>query len=268
MHPDRTGPKLPRMTNRSLLLALALCGALGLTGCANLRVYTTFEYKHVRTEMRKKPTGERAFLAGIFRDKEGWTVRVMETETCEQQKIEVAEETAKIKVTAPTWYYFVGLGALTTTVSTPFWILGSLAKQKTERTKHYLVGSLLFLLPGLAIIGTGLYYRLREGTFYKKMGQRRRVKSKIEIPCKVSPAVGRHVRLGTRTGQKSLGRTDAKGVVRLDITGLRPLVRWSGGRVAKAYFDVQVENEPGQEVKLPKGFPVHPADLKEPRGNP
>jgi len=253
------------MMTRLLLPILALCGSLALPGCANLRVFTTFEYKHVRSEVQKKPTGERAFLAGVFRDGTGWAVRVMETETCEQQQIEVAEETAKIKVTAPTWFYFVGLGGLTTAVSTPFWILGSLSKQKSEATKQYLVGSLLFLVPGLAIMGTGVYYRLRAGTFYKKMGQKRRIKSKVEVPCKISPAVGRQVRLGTRTGQKDLGRTDATGKVSLNITGLRPLVRWDGDRVVKAYFDVQVENEPGQEVRLPKDFPVHAADLKEPR---
>lgn len=253
------------MTIRLILLTIGLSGALGLSGCANLRVFTTFEYKHVRSEVRKKPTGERAFLAGIFRDGQGWVVRVMETQICEQQDIEVAEETAKTKVIAPTWLYFVGLGGLTTTVSTPFWVLGSLARDKKEANKHYLVGSLIFLLPGLAIMSTGVYYRLRAGTYYRKLGLRRLVKSKVEVPCKIAPAVNRPVQLGTRTGQKTLGRTDASGKVRLDTAGLRPLVRWDGGRVVKVYFDVQVENEPGQEVKLPKGFPVEPADLKEPR---
>jgi hypothetical protein len=253
------------MMNRLILLVVGLLGGLGQSGCANLRVYTTFEYKHVRSEVQTKPTGERGFLAGIFRDGQGWSVRIMETLMCEQQKIEVAEETAKIKITAPTWPYYVGLGAITAAVSTPFWVLGSLTSQKSEAAKHYLVGTLMFLIPGLAIVGAGVYYRMRAGTFYKKMGQRRRVKSKIDVPCKVVPAVGRQVRLGTRTGQNVLGRTDAKGRIRLDITGLRPLVRWSGDRVTKAYFDVQVENEPGQEVRLPKDFPVQAADLKAPR---
>ncbi len=253
------------MMTRLPLLILGLLGAFGVSGCANLRVYTTFEYKHIRSEVQKKPTGEKAFLAGIFRNGQGWAVRIMETQLCEQQSIEVAEETAKVKVTAPTWLYFVGLGGITAGVSTPFWVLGSLASQKSEATKHYLVGTLMFLVPGLAIVGAGVYYRMRAGTFYKKMGLRRRVKSKVDVPCNVAPAVGRHVRLGTRTGQKDLGRTNARGLVRLDITGLRPLVRWNGDRVEKAYFDVQVENEPGQEVRLPKDFPVNAVDLKAPR---
>jgi hypothetical protein len=253
------------MMTRLMLLSTGLCAALGLPGCENLRVYTSFHYKHVRSEIQKKPTGEREYLAGIFQDGTGWTVRVMETLTCEQRTVEVAHETAKIKVTAPTWYYFVGLGGLTAAVSTPFWVLGSLAKDRKEATKHYLVGSLLFLLPGLAIVGTGLYYRLRAGTYYKKLGLRRRTKNVATVPCKVAPAVGRTVRLGTRTGQKDLGKTDAQGMVRLEVQGLRPLVRWDAGKVVKVYFDVQVENEPGQEVRLPKGFPVHAADLREPR---
>ncbi len=260
---------MTRLTSRKpaqgWFLTIGLLGALGLSGCANLRVFTTFEYKHLRTEVQKKPTGERAFLTGVFRDQQGWAVRVMETQLCERQTIEVAEETAKIKVTAPTWLYFVGLGGITTALSTPFWVLGSTAINKSEATKHFLVGTLMFLVPGLAIVGAGIYYRMRAGTFYKKIGPRRRVKSKVDIPCKVAPAVGRHVRVGTRTGQKDLGRTDANGLVRLDITGLRPLVRWSGDRVVKAYLDVQVENEPGQEVRLPKDFPVNAADLKVPR---
>lgn len=253
------------MNTRLIPIALGLSLLGGLSGCANLRVYTSYEYKHVRTEMKKKPTGERAYMAGIFRDGTGWVVRVMETQTCAQQTVEVAEETAKIKVTAPTWFYFVGLGALTTSVSTPFWVLGSMAKNKTEATKHYLIGSLMFLLPGLAIISAGIYYRLRAGTFYKKIGLRSRVKSTVDVPCKVALAVGRQVRLGTRTGQTTLGRTDAHGNVRLVAEGLRPLVRWDGDRVVKAYFDVQVGSEPGQEVRLPKGFPVNPVDLRKPR---
>lgn len=253
------------MMTRLILLPLGLSLLVGVSGCANLRVYTSYEYKHVRTETKKKPTGERAFMTGIFPDGAGWVVRVMETQTCAQQTIEVAEETAKVKITAPTWFYFVGLGALTTSVSTPFWVLGSLAKVKTEATKHYLLGSLMFLLPGLAIISAGIYYRLRAGTFHKKMGLKRRVKGTVDVPCKVALAVGRQVRLGTRTGQRTLGRTDARGTVRLVAEGLRPLVRWDGDRVVKAYFDVQVDNEPGQEVRLPKGFPVNPTDLKKPR---
>ncbi len=253
------------MTLRTLLLPLGLSVVLGLSGCANLRVFTTFQYEHVRTEVRKKPTGERAFMAGIFRQGDRWVVRVLETQTCERQTVEVAKETAKIKVTAPTWFYFVGLGGLTTVVSTPFWVLGSMAKDPKEASKHYLVGSLLFLVPGLAIMGVGAYYKLRAGTFYKKMGLKRRVKAKVEVPCKVAPAAGRTVRLGARTGQRDLGKTDKQGNVLLDATGLRPLVRWDNGKAVKVYFDIQVENEPGQEVKLPKGFPVHPADLKEPR---
>jgi hypothetical protein len=41
-------------------------------------------------------------------------------------------------------------------------------------------------------------------------------------------------------------------------------VRWQEGQVGKVYFEVFVEDAPSQEVKVPKGFPVHPADLREP----
>ncbi len=244
----------------------AVCGlSLVLGSCANLRVFTTYEYKHLGSETSKKPTNKRTFMSGIFREGDRWLIRVMETRICEQQTVEVARETAKVRITAPTWYYFVGLGAVTSTLSTPFWVLGSRAANRTEATKHYLVGTLVFLVPGLAIVGIGTYYKLRAGTIRRDLGVRRRVKTRVEVPCKVAPAKGRTVLLGMRTGQKALGKTDGHGKIFLSPEGLRPLVRWSNGKVVKVYFDVQVENEPGQEVKVPKGFPVSPADLREPR---
>ncbi|MFH2006917.1 MAG: hypothetical protein ABI333_10065 [bacterium] len=254
---------MTRKRTSALLVACLL--TTSLLGCENLRYYTSYQYKHVRREVTRSPTGEREYMSGIYRQGDAWVLRVMELRTCEHKTVEIAEETAKIKVRAPTWYWFLGLGALQTTVSTPFWVLGARSVKSSEATKQYLVGTFVFLVPGLAIMSVGLYYKLRTGTYYKKLGVRRRVRKSVTLPCGVVPAVGRGVRLGTRTGQLALGKTDAKGQLSLPGGPVRPLVRWKDGKVEKAYFDVFVEQEPGHEVRLPKAYPVHAADLREPK---
>ena len=238
--------------------------ALGAAGCTNLRYYSTYKYQHVRTETVRKPLKQHRYLSGIFREGGAWVLKVMELRRCEQQEVEIARETAHVTISSPTWFYFVGLGGLQAGLSIPFWILGARADNNKDRRDNYLVGSLIFLVPGLAILALGTYFKLVSGTEKKKMGLKRRVKHTTEVACGTAPAEERRVTLGTRTGPVALGRTDGKGQLRFPAGKVRPLVRWDSGKVAKDYFEVFVEDAASVEVKVPKGFPVHPADLREP----
>ena len=249
-----------------LLLGVAAPIALG-AGCTNLRYFTTYRYESPRLEIEKVPLKEKESLVGLFKDSRGWFLRVMELRRCEQREVEVSEEIARITVTSPTWLYFVGLGALQASLSAPFWALGARA-EGPDRRNHFLVGSLVFLAPGLAILGVGAYFRLVSGTEERRMGQRRRVKGTAEVDCGVEAAGGKQVTLGTRTGHVRLGKTDAQGLIPFPVETGRPLVRWEGGRPVKAYFEVFVEDNPAQEVRLPKDFPVQGGDLLEPNLKP
>jgi hypothetical protein len=257
MRPD------PHGRGRLVGVALSLLAALTV-GCGNLRYFTSYEYRHVKTQEVKEPLPEREYASSIFRDGEGWFLRILEMKVCRRKTVEVAEETARIKVTAPNWFYFVGLGGLAAVMSTPFWVLGSRADSSKDRAGHFTVGTLVFLLPGLALIGLGTYYRLRAGTYTQALGQRERVRSETTGPCGVEPAASRRVSLGTRIGPRALGVTDAQGRVALPVTEVRPLVRWDKGKAEKVYFDVFVEDESAHEVRVPKDYPVGGADLVEP----
>lgn len=244
------------------VLGLVAISVLGV-GCTNLRYYTTYRYEPVRKEVEKVPLTEVEYLSGLFQDGGSWFLRVLEVRRCARRELDVSEEIARVTVTSPTWYYFLGLGALQASLSSPFWVLGTRA-DGSERRNQYLLGSLVFLVPGLAIMGVGAYFRLVSGTEERRMGQRRRVMSTTEVDCGVSPAGGKQVTLGTRTGPVLLGKTDPQGRIAFPAETARPLVRWEGGRPEKAYFEVFVEDTPSQEVRLPKGFPVNDADLREP----
>lgn len=253
---------------RSLWVVLVLAALVALgAGCANLRYYTTYRYEPVRTEVEKVPIKELEYASGLFQEGERWMLRVMEIRRCERKEVDVSEEIARVTVTSPTWMYFVGLGALQTAISTPFWILGS-RYQGADQRNQYLIGTLVFLVPGLAVMGVGTYFRLVSGTEERRMGQRRRVKSRVEVDCGAVAAAGKQVTLGTRTGPIRLGATDPTGRIPFPADSARPLVRWDGGKPTKAYFEVFVEDTPSQEVTLPKGFPVHEGDLREPTLSP
>ncbi len=254
--------KTARPLTRAVSVLAAL--ALGAAGCTNLRYYATYKYKHVRTEKVRKPLKQSQYLSGIFREGGSWVLKVLELKRCEQKEVEVARETAVVTITSPTWYYYLGLGALQAGLSTPFWVLGARAGASKDRRDNYLVGTFIFLVPGLAIAAIGAYLKLVSGTEEKPMGLRHLVKHRAEVACGTGAAQGRRVTLGTRTGPIELGKTDAQGRLPFPVDRVRPLVRWNGGAVEKVFFEVFVEDAPSQEVKVPKGYPVSPADLREP----
>jgi len=243
----------------SMLAALAL----GAAGCTNLRYYATYRYDHARTEKVRTPLKQSEYLSGIFREGGAWVLKVLELKRCEQKEVEIARETAVVTISSPTWYYYLGLGGLQTGLSTPFWVLGARAGGK-DRRDNFLVGSFIFLVPGLAIMAIGAYLKLVSGTEEKPMGLRHRVKHRVEVACGTGPAAGRRVTLGTRTGPIELGKTDAQGRLPFPVDRVRPLVRWNGGDVEKVFFEVFVGDAPSQEVKVPQGYPVSPTDLREP----
>lgn len=240
--------------------------------CTNLRYYTTYEYKHIRSETERVPLTEVEYLSGIFQESAGarggtaggWYLQVMELKRCEQRDVDVSEEVARITITSPTWFYFVAIGGLQAGLSTPFWVLGSRADKDKDARDNYLVGTLVFLIPGLAIASLGAYFRLVSGTEERKMGLRRRAKTVVAVACGERAAGGRSVTLGTRTGPIRLGKTDEKGRIPFPVGTVRPLARWEHGKLVKAYFEVFVEDTASQDVRLPKGFPVKESDLREP----
>jgi hypothetical protein len=185
---SRRGAARARGLARGLALCLTLCLALGASGvggagCTNLRYYATYKYEHVRTEREKTPLPEKRYLSGIFKEQGKWVLKVIELRRCEQKVVEVARETAHVTITSPTWFYFVGLGALQASLSTPFWVLGARAKTAKDSRDHYLVGTLVFLIPGLAITAVGAWFKLVSGTEKRPMGLKRRVKKRTVVAC-------------------------------------------------------------------------------------
>ncbi len=65
------------------------------------------------------------------------------------------------------------------------------------------------------------------------------------------PAKGLLVKVGTKTGTVSLGRTDARGRVLLPHSQLQPLIRRSMGKIVKVYLDVMIDDEELGELNVP-----------------
>ena len=237
-----------------LLTASLIALPLSLSGCGHFRTYTNFNYNKVgeKTETQKIKTP--VYTTEIIKNDEDYYLKIQERQQCRELQLHILEETATIKTTAPLAWYYVGGGAVFASLSIPFYYMAGKAESSARTRNNALIGSFLFLLPGLAAIGFGLYQHLESGSTTKSLGVTSRTINEKTIHCGTAPAAFKEVHLGTRIGTQPVGKTDEHGKIKLPHRSIQPLIRHSFDKIEKVYLDVILENESLGEIDVPWEF--------------
>jgi hypothetical protein len=222
-----------------------------LAACGHFRTYTKYSYKKLGQEKKTVKLPKKTYDYQIVYHDEAYWLKITEKTTCKHLTQEVLEESATVEVKAPLAWYYIGGGSLIAALSTPFYYLAGSAKSKERTRNNALVGSFLFLLPGLALLGFGIYQKLVAGTKTESLGKKKKTINAEETPCGSAPVVAQEVLLGTRTGTQSAGKTNKKGEVKLPHNSIKPLKRYRFHKVVKVYLDVFLGTENLGEVDVP-----------------
>ena len=236
------------------LIALQLTAlqlSLQLSGCGHFRTYTNYKYNKVDEKTETKKLKNPVYKTKIIQKEKDYYLKIQEKQQCRELAQDILEEQAQIKTVAPLSWIYIGGGAALAAVSIPFYYMAGKAENTTRKRNNSLVGSFLFLVPGLAAIGFGIYQRLQVGTKTETLGKTTRTTSEKAIPCGSQPATGKEIKLGTRIGTLLLGKTDEQGEIKLPHRTIQPLIRHSFDKIEKVYIDVILENDNLGEIDIP-----------------
>lgn len=232
---------IPRMT--------ALVSMVAFTGCSPYHTWTTYSYNKLGYETKTIELANREYQVKFIQTQMRYLLRITEHVFCQRIKEERSEEVLVHRVKAPSWLYLTLLGSAFVAISVPFYIIAGKAKG-TKRTANLLVGSLLFLTPGLVMGTVGIYLKLMEGTTRRKLGIVTRPVLKEKTPCGQRPAADRAVSLMTRVGRISIGKTDKQGRIVVPKI-IRPMIRYENEKIKKIYLEVFVEDRSIGEYTVP-----------------
>jgi hypothetical protein len=238
-------------------LALILCTTFTATqltataGCGHFRTYTDYSYKKIGEEKKTVTLPEKSYDYQIVYHDEAYWLKITEITHCQDLVQEVLEERATIETKAPLAWWYIGGGSLMAGLSAPFYYLAAGADTPERTRNNALVGSFLFLLPGLALLGFGIYQKLASGTETDVLGTTKKTKTANKRVCETGPVVDQKVIVGTRTGTQPMGKTNEKGEIRLPHRTIKPLIRYRFHKIVKVYLDVFLGTKNLGEADVP-----------------
>ena len=239
----------------SLFLAAQLIAAqliaTQLSACGHFRTYTNYSYRKLGEEKKTKKLKKKTYTKEIVFHDDAYWLKLTEQRHCKKLKQDILEESATVEVKAPLSWYYVGGGALVAGLAIPFYYLAGTSKSSERRRNNALVGSFLFLLPGLALLGFGIYQRFVAGSETKTLGKTKKVSDEEAFICGTAPVVDEEVKLGTRTGTQPVGKTNKKGEVKLPHRSIQPLIRYRFNKIVKVYLDVILGTDNLGEINVP-----------------
>lgn len=253
MHPT------PHARNRKLLqVSVAamktfplLSSLLFLTACIDGRSYVTTRYRHLHYEVEMQRDIRREIRVTHRVSGERLELAFEEQRFCRHVQYDVERVSLVHSETRPGAEYYMMLGGLIAALSLPSYYMGFERSTGTARAIHLSVGTGIFLAPGLAIGGYGLFKRLEESTRVADAGNtRREIKSTVFACGKAVPAAGSRVELLTRTGHVSLGAMPEDGRIIADLGQIAPLHNEETGR---SYVDVFVDGNRVDTIVLNPG---------------
>jgi hypothetical protein len=207
-----------------------------LSSCIDGRSYLTTRHRHQHYEVEVQRNIRRETRVSHELAGDRLTLRFEEILFCRHVQFDVARMSLVRTETRPGAPYYMMLGGLVAALSIPSFYMGLADSTGTARAIHLSVGTGIFLGPGLALGGYGLWKRLEERTTVEDAGDVRREVKSTDFTCgKTTPAAGTRVEVLTRTGHVSLGTLPADGRVTADLARLQPLRSEETGR---SYLDV------------------------------
>jgi len=210
-----------------------------LSSCIDGRSYITTRHRHLHFEVEVQRNIRREIRVTHEIQGERLTLQFQEIMFCRHVQFDVEKMSLVRTQTRPGAGYYMLLGGLIAALSIPSYYMGFANSTGTARAIHLSVGTGIFLGPGLAIGGYGLWKRLEENTTVEEAGNVRREVKSTDFTCgKSPPAEGSRVEVLTRIGRVPLGNLPADGRITADLTRLQPLRSEETG---KTYLDVFVD---------------------------
>ncbi len=220
-----------------------------LSSCIDGRSYLTTRHRHLHYEVEVQRNIRREIRVTHELAGDRLTLRFEEIHFCRHVQFDVARMSLVRTETRPGARYYMMLGGLVAALSIPSFYMGLGNSTGTARAIHLSVGTGIFLGPGLALGGYGLWKQLEERTTVEDAGDVRREVKSTDFACgKAPPAEGARVEVLTRVGHVSLGTLPADGRVTADLTRLQPLRGEDSGR---AYLDVFIGGDRVGTVVIP-----------------
>ncbi len=225
---------------------------LACPGCSlHFRTWTDYGYNEISRTKRTETLPPHSYSYTLEHREGMYWLRFDAHKLCRKVTVRKVREQAKVTLKAPLAPYYLAIGAVLAACSIPFYYMAAKANNSSRRRNNALTGTFAFLTPGLTLVGFGTYQKLVEGTTTKELGTIERTEPGKPYPCGSMPAKGLLVKVGTKTGTVSLGRTDAQGRVLLPHSQLQPLIRRSMGKIVKVYLDVMIDDEELGELNVP-----------------
>jgi len=216
---------------KPILLSLLL-----LSSCIDGRSYLTTRHRHLHYEVEVQRNIRKEIRVEHTLEGDRLVLRFEEIQFCRHVQFDVAKMSLIRTETRPGAPYYMMLGGLVAALSIPSFYMGLGNSTGTARAIHLSVGTGIFLGPGLALGGYGLWKHLEEKTTVEDAGDVRREVKSTDFACgKAPPEEGSRVEVLTRIGHVSLGTLPGDGRVTADLTRLQPLRSEESGRT---YLDV------------------------------
>ncbi len=210
-----------------------------LSSCIDGRSYITTRHRHLHYEVEVQRNIRREIRVTHEIQGDRLTLQFQEILFCRHVQFDVEKMSLVRTQTRPGAGYYMLLGGLIAALSIPSYYMGFANSSGTARAIHLSVGTGIFLGPGLAIGGYGLWKRLEENTTVEEAGNVRREVKSTDFSCgKSPPAEGSRVEVLTRIGHVPLGNLPADGRITADLSRLQPLRSEETGRT---YLDVFVD---------------------------
>ncbi len=249
---NRRRPSLSLSGMKPIFLSLLLLGS-----CIDGRSYVTTRHRHLHYEVEVQRNIRRELRVHHQVDGNRLHLRFEEILFCRHVQFDVEKMSLVRTQTRPGAAYYMLLGSLVAALSIPSYYMGFGDSTGTARAIHLSVGTGVFLGPGLALGGYGLWKRLEERTTVEEAGDVRREVKSTDFACgKVPPPEGSRVEVLTRIGHVSLGVLPSDGRIIVDLGRLQPLHSEETGR---SYLDIFVGAARVGTVILPQTGTTSPA---------
>jgi hypothetical protein len=211
-----------------------------LTSCIDGRSYITTRHRHLHFEVEVQRNIRREIHVTHEIREDRLTLEFQEILFCRHVQFDVEKMSLVRTQTRPGAGYYMALGSLIAALSIPSFYMGIANSSGTARAIHLSVGTGIFLGPGLALGGYGLWKRLEERTTVEDAGNVRREVKSTDFSCgKAPPSEGSRIEVLTRTGHVPLGNLPADGRITADLSRLQPLRSEDTG---KTYLDVFLDS--------------------------
>ncbi len=228
-----------------------LCTLLLLSSCLESRTYVTTQHRHLHYEVEVQRDIRREIRVTHQVSDDRLELRFEEHRFCRHVQYDVERMKLVRSLSNPGSQYYMMLGGLIAALSIPSYYMGFARSTGTARAIHFSVGTGIFLGPGLAIGGYGLFKRMEERTSVEDAGNVRREIRSTTFTCgKSLPAAGSRVELLTRIGHVPLGTMPEDGRILVDLSRIEPLRNEDTGR---AYVDVFVGGNRVDTIVLDPG---------------